>query len=376
MIFHTKKSDDKRVKMDTDALYYDAIELLEALIATPRISRGEGAAADVAARWMTRHGLSVRRHGDNLWACVTPWDDAKPTLLLNSHIDTVRPCAGWTRDPYTPSHEDGCLYGLGSNDAGASLVSLLAVAAYMQAHPEAHPEYNIVMAVSAQEEVSGKGGMEALRRLLPPIDVAIVGEPTGMRPAVSEKGLIVIDAVVRGIGGHAARTDDAGGNAIYRAMEVADTLRRLRIQPESSTLGPVKITVTGINAGTQHNVIPAECRMMIDVRTTDTHTNEEVLAAMRSAVPEWCEMTPRSLRLTPSSISPQHPIVRRLEMMGYEAYGSPTLSDRALMPWASVKCGPGDSTRSHTADEYILLDEIRAAIDVYIHVLQGLDLSE
>lgn len=362
--------------MDTDALYYDAIELLEALIATPRISRGEGAAADVAARWMTRHGLSVHRYGDNLWACVTPWDDAKPTLLLNSHIDTVRPCAGWTRDPYTPIREDDRLYGLGSNDAGASLVSLLAVAAYMQTHPDAHPTYNIVMAVSAQEEVSGRGGMEALRRLLPPVDVAIVGEPTGMRPAVSEKGLIVIDAIVRGIGGHAARTDDDGGNAIYRAMEVADTLRRLRIQPESPTLGPVKITVTGINAGTQHNVIPAECRLMIDVRTTDTHSNEEVLAAMRSAVPEWCEMVPRSLRLTPSSISPQHPIVRRFEMMGYEAYGSPTLSDRALMPWASVKCGPGDSTRSHTADEYIILDEVRAAIDVYIHVLQGLDLSE
>lgn len=359
--------------MDTDALYYDALELLETLIATPRISRGEGAAADAVARWMVRHGLDARRHGDNVWALLQPWDDTRPTLLLNSHIDTVRPCAGWTRDPYTPVHEDGRLYGLGSNDAGASLVSLLAVAAYMQAHPRAHAAYNIIIAASAQEEVSGRGGMEALRRLLPHIDAAIVGEPTGMRPAVSEKGLIVIDALVTGVGGHAARTDDGGdGNAIYRAMQVADILRHLQLPPESPTLGPVKITVTGIWTGTQHNVIPAECRLMIDVRTTDTHTNEEVLAAMRAAVPEWCTLTPRSLRLSPSSISPQHPIVRRLEMLGLAPYGSPTLSDRALMPWPSVKCGPGDSTRSHSADEYIATDEIRAAIDTYLHVLLGL----
>lgn len=216
--------------------------------------------------------------------------------------------------------------------------------------------------------------MEALRRLLPHIDAAIVGEPTGMRPAVSEKGLIVIDALVTGVGGHAARTDDGGGdgNAIYRAMQVADILRHLQLPPESPTLGPVKITVTGIWAGTQHNVIPAECRLMIDMRTTDTHTNEEVLAAMRAAVPEWCTLTPRSLRLSPSSISPQHPIVRRLEMLGLAPYGSPTLSDCALMPWPSVKCGPGDSTRSHSADEYIATDEIRDAIDTYLHVLLGL----
>ncbi|WP_300935721.1 M20 family metallo-hydrolase [uncultured Muribaculum sp.] len=357
-------------EMDTDELYYMATDLLKSLIATPSVSRDETAAANIIEETMRKLGFEPRRHINNVWAVAPGYDVSLPTILLNSHIDTVKPVEGWTRDPYLPAEDPQTerLYGLGSNDAGASLVSLIGAFAYMGRRPR---EYNLVMLASAQEEVSGRDGMEAVVTMLPHIDMAIVGEPTGMRPAIAEKGLMVIDAEARGVAGHAAR--DEGVNAIYKAMDAICRLRSLKLEKVSDMLGPVKMTVTQIEAGTQHNVVPDTCRFVIDVRTTDVYSNEETLEIMRRELP-GCTLTPRSTRLNPSSISRMHPVVRRLEMLGFEPFGSPTLSDQALMPWPSVKCGPGDSARSHTPDEYILLPEIRSAIAVYTRVLDGLKL--
>mgnify|MGYP001027878439 FL=1 len=352
-----------------DELYYQAIDLLKELIATPSVSREEKDAADIIERHFKSHGHTPRRHGNNVWAIAPDYDPALPTLLLNSHIDTVKPAAGWTRDPFTPEEdEEGRIYGLGSNDAGASLVSLIATFLYMSQQSRG---YNLVMLASAEEEVSGKNGIESAIPLLPPIDIAIVGEPTGMNPAIAEKGLMVLDAEVKGIAGHAARNE--GDNAIYHAIDTIATLKELQLPVISRMLGPVKISVTQINAGTQHNVVPDLCKMVVDVRTTDAYTNVETLELIRNAAP-GCNFTPRSTRLNPSRIAPDHPVVRRLEILGFTPFGSPTLSDQALMPWQSVKVGPGQSSRSHTADEYIFSDEIREAIATYIHVLNGLNL--
>lgn len=357
-------------EMDTDELYYMATDLLRSLIATPSISRDEASAADIIEQAMIKLGFEPCRHINNVWAVAPGYDVSLPTILLNSHIDTVKPVEGWTRDPYRPEEEPEAdrLYGLGSNDAGASLVSLIAAFAYMSRRPR---DYNLVMLASAQEEVSGRDGMEAVVPMLPHIDMAIVGEPTGMRPAIAEKGLMVIDAEARGVAGHAARNE--GVNAIYKALDAISTLRSLKFEKVSDILGPVKITVTQIEAGTQHNVVPDICRFVIDVRTTDAYSNEATLEIMRRALPD-CTLTPRSTRLNPSSVSRTHPVVLRLEMLGLDPFGSPTLSDQALMPWPSVKCGPGDSARSHIPDEYILMSEIRSAIAIYIRVLDGLKL--
>ena len=352
-----------------DELYYQAVDLLKKLISTPSVSRDEATAASVIEEFIKSRGINTSRKGNNVWATAPDFAPEKPTLLLNSHIDTVRPNAAWTRDPYSPDEDDeGRLYGLGSNDAGASVVSLLAAFLYMCQKPRV---YNLVFLASCEEEVSGREGIESAIPLLPPIDAAIVGEPTGMRPAIAEKGLMVLDIEVDGKAGHAARNE--GINAIYRAIPVIERLRTFSFPKESETLGPVKISITQIEAGTQHNIVPPLCRMVADIRTTDAYSNEETLRILREAVPE-CRMTPRSTRLNPSCISAGHPIVRRLSMMGYEPFGSPTLSDQALMPWPSVKAGPGDSSRSHSADEYIYLSEIREAIAVYIQVLSGLTL--
>jgi len=352
-----------------DELYYQAVDLLKKLIATPSISSNEEGAALAIEEFISRQGIKPSRKGNNVWALSPYYDPLRPTLLLNSHIDTVRPTDAWTRDPFSPYVDDeGRMFGLGSNDAGASVVSLLAAFLHMA---EAERTYNLIFLASCEEEVSGRNGIESVIPILPKVDVAIVGEPTGMRPAIAEKGLMVVDIEVDGKAGHAAR--DEGINAIYRAIPVIETLRGFRFPNESSILGPVKISVTQIEAGTQHNVVPALCRMVADVRTTDAYTNEETLRILRGAVPE-CRMTPRSTRLNPSSISQRHPIVRRLSMMGFEPFGSPTLSDQALMPWPSVKVGPGDSARSHSADEYIFLDEIREAIAIYVSLLTALPL--
>ena len=354
-----------------DELYYLAVDLLRRLIATPSVSRDEKEAADIMESFLQSQGLKPSRSGNNVWAVAPNYETGRPTLLLNSHIDTVRPTDAWTRDPFSPDidEEEEKLYGLGSNDAGASVVSLLAAFIFMA---DQERKYNLVYLASCEEEVSGRNGIESVIPHLPPIDIAIVGEPTGMRPAIAEKGLMVLDIEVEGKAGHAARNE--GVNAIYRAIPVIEALRNFKFPKESEMLGPVKISVTQINAGTQHNVVPPLCRMVADVRTTDAYSNEATLTMLRDSIP-GCRMTPRSTRLNPSSIAQDHPIVRRLSMMGYEPFGSPTLSDQALMPWPSVKMGPGNSARSHSADEYILLPEIREAIAVYIETLKGLDLA-
>ena len=353
--------------MDIDELYYQAVDLLKELIATPSISREENNAADVIERFFNDNGVTPHRHGNNVWCIADDFDENRPTLLLNSHIDTVKPASGWTRDPFSPDvDEEGKLYGLGSNDAGASLVSLIATFLYLN---HCKRSYNLIMLASCEEEVSGKNGIESALPLLPPISVAIVGEPTNMQPAIAEKGLMVLDGIITGVSGHAARNE--GVNAIYNALPIIETLRTLQFPKVSPTLGPVKISVTQIEAGTQHNVVPDCCKIVVDVRTTDAYSNIETLELIRQAVPQ-CELTPRSTRLNPSSISVEHPIIKRLELMEAVPFGSPTLSDQALMSWQSVKLGPGQSSRSHTADEFIHLDEIRNAIETYIKLLDGI----
>lgn len=355
--------------MDIDELYYQAVDLLKELIATPSISREENNAADIIERFFNNNGVVAHRHGNNVWSIANDYNEKRPTLLLNSHIDTVKSAAGWTRDPFSPDvDEDGKLYGLGSNDAGASLVSLIATFLYLNNRSR---NYNLIMLASCEEEVSGKNGIESVLPLLPPISVAIVGEPTNMQPAIAEKGLMVLDGIITGVSGHAARNE--GINAIYNALPIIEKLRTLQFPSVSPTLGPVKISVTQIEAGTQHNVVPDCCKIVVDVRTTDAYSNIETLELIRQAVPD-CKLTPRSTRLNPSSISLEHPIIKRLELMGAVPFGSPTLSDQALMPGQSVKLGPGQSSRSHTANEFIYLDEIRNAIETYIKLLYGINL--
>ncbi len=354
--------------IDIDEIFYDAVDMLREMVAVPSLSRDESAVADVVERHMRQFGLDVKRHGCNMWSISPDFDPQRPTILLNAHIDTVRVADGWQHDPFKPTQEGDRIYGLGTNDDGASVVSLLAAFRMLTSHTQ---RYNLIFLASAEEEVSGKNGIESVLPMLPNIDVALVGEPTGMQPAVAEKGLMVLDGVVHGVAGHAARNE--GVNAIYKAIDVIDTLRSLKFPKESDMLGPVKITVTKIEAGHQHNVIPDLCTMLIDVRTTDAYSNVQTLELIRQAVPD-CELTPHSTRLNPSGIDQSHPMVQRALMLGKEPFGSPTLSDQALMPFASLKMGPGDSARSHTADEYIELPEIREAIDTYIIMLDGLTL--
>lgn len=353
-----------------DEYIYDAIDLLKALISVPSVSREEDAAADLILERCKSWGLNPIRIGNNV-ICNDPlYNASRPTILLNSHIDTVRPSAGWTMKPFSPTcGEDGCIYGLGSNDAGASVVSLLA--AFRALAPQSR-DFNLIFVASCEEEVSGKGGIEMVLPSLPRIDVAIVGEPTGMNPAIAEKGLMVLDGEVLGKAGHAAR--DEGVNAIYEALPVVETLKNLEFDKVSQYLGPIKVSVTQINAGTAHNVVPDICHLVVDVRTTDAYSNVETLEIIRKAVGDKCKLTPRSTRLNPSYIPENHPIVKRAIMLGGKPFGSPTLSDQALMPFYSIKMGPGDSARSHTANEYIREDEIRNAIATYISLLSGLTL--
>ena len=356
-----------------DELFYQALDLLKGLIAIPRISRDETAAADLVENFMRDQcgaRAVVTRHGNNILVVPVGHDDRTdiPVLLLNSHIDTVKPAAGWSRDPFTPVIDEstGRLYGIGSNDAGASLVSLAAAFIHFL-YSEVPSSYRLLFLASCEEEVSGKGGMEMMVPLLPHIDKALVGEPTGMHPAIAEKGLMVLDCEVHGVSGHAARNE--GVNAIYKALPAISALRSLRFPVVSEMLGPVKISVTQIEAGTQHNVVPDLCRFVADVRTTDAYSNLETLDMICHAVPD-VDVKARSTRLNPSGISSGDPLVMRFAMLGLEPFGSPTLSDQALMPWPSLKAGPGDSARSHSSDEYITLDELREAIDIYITVLQ------
>ncbi len=340
----------------------DAVELLECLIAKPSISREETLAAEVLQVQMEAWGLNPRRIGNNVVAYDT-LDDSKPTLLLNAHIDTVKPVSTWTRDPYKPTLEGDRIYGLGANDCGGGLVSLLQ--AYRLLRQKSVP-YNIIYVASAEEEVSGQNGIAKVLPLLPKVDVAIVGEPTGMQPAIAEKGLMVIDGVARGKSGHAAR--DEGANAIYEALDDLVWLRDYRFKKESELLGPTKMTVTIINSGTQHNVVPDECHFVIDVRTNEYYQNEFLFAFLQKHMKK-CELKARSFRLSSSHIPLDHPLVQRCIQLGMTPYGSPTLSDQALMTFPSLKLGPGESSRSHTADEYVCISEIEHAIKTYVQLI-------
>lgn len=344
-----------------------AVDLLRRLIATPSVSRDEAAAADIMEEALTAYGLSPRREANNVWAICPDFDGDKPTLLLNAHIDTVKPVNSWTRNPFSPDIEDGTLYGLGSNDCGGGLVALLQAFRHLCT---AERTYNVIYLASAEEEVSGKNGISRALPLLPKIDLAIVGEPTAMQPATAEKGLMVIDAVAHGVSGHAARNE--GVNAIYVAMDDINWLRSYQFDKVSPLLGPVKTTVTVINAGTQHNVVPDECRFTIDVRTNEHYRNEDVFEFLKTKMKSG--LTARSFRLSSSGIPSGHPLVRRCIEMGMTPFGSPTLSDQALMPFPSLKLGPGDSSRSHSADEFIRIKEIDGAINTYIRLLDGLRL--
>lgn len=346
----------------------EAVELLKRLIATPRTSRKEQEAAEVLYGFMTEEcGLETYRDGCNMWTVASGYDASRPTLLLNAHIDTVKPVNGWVHDPFTPTLEGDRLYGLGSNDDGASLVSLLQTFRILSASEQ---KYNLIFLASAEEEVSGKAGIEHALPLLPEVTVALVGEPTGMQPAIAEKGLMVLDVTAHGKAGHAARNE--GDNALYHAIDDMNWFRNKRWEKESELLGAVKMTVTIVNAGTQHNVIPDTCTFTVDVRTNECYGNEELYGMICSEVKG--EVKARSFRLNSSRIDVSHPIVRKLTEMGRKPFGSPTLSDQALMPFPSLKMGPGDSSRSHTADEYICLNEISEAIDLYVQLLDGLDI--
>ena len=359
----------------------EAVELLKKLIATPSISRDETAAADVLEAYMKEKGLNPQRHGNNVW-CSPPtpeggghsqWETneehrvspppsgAGGLILLNAHIDTVKPVAGWQHDPFTPTIEGDKLYGLGSNDCGGGLVALLMTFMELKGQP------NFIFLASCEEEVSGKNGIESVLPLLPKIDFAIVGEPTGMQPAIAEKGLMVIDATAHGKAGHAARNE--GDNAIYHAMKDIQWLSEWQFPKQTELLGPVKQTVTIINAGTQHNVIPDECTFTIDVRSNECYTNEELFAFFQEHLTS--ELKARSFRLSSSSIPMEHPFVQACVKEGLTPFGSPTLSDQALMRFPSLKLGPGESSRSHTADEYIKISEIDDAISLYTKLLKS-----
>lgn len=346
-----------------------AIELLAAMIAIPSFSREETAVADYLERWIESCGYAVNRSGNNVWMLSPGYDPAKPTILLNSHIDTVKPNAGWQRDPFKAIFEEDKLYGLGSNDAGASVVSLLH--AYFALVATQQP-YNLIFAATAEEEVSGSNGITALLPLLPPIDFAIVGEPTGMEAAVAEKGLMVLDCVAHGKSGHAAH--NTGENAIYKALQDIEWFRTYEFPKESEWLGKVHMAVTMINAGTQHNVIPDRCSFVVDIRSNDCYSNAELLKEIQQAVA--CDVTPRSTRLSSSHISPNHPAAERAVQMKINCYGSPTLSDMALLPFPSIKIGPGQSSRSHKSDEFICKQEISNAIPQYIELLSGLHIPK
>lgn len=343
----------------------DAVELLKRLIETPSVSRDESRAADVLAEHLDRWHLSYGREGNNLWVGCPDWDDQRPTVMLNAHIDTVKPVSSWSRDPFQATLEGDVLYGLGSNDCGGGLVSLLQAYRVMLDRPRS---YNLLWLASCEEEVSGRDGISRVLPLMPQVSVAIVGEPTGMQPAIAEKGLMVVDGYAHGVSGHAARNE--GVNAIYEALDDLVWLRDYRFRRESPFLGPTKMTVTVVEAGTQHNVVPDLLHFVIDVRTNEYYQNEYVFEFLRKHM-KHCELKARSFRLHSSSISEDHPLIQRLKTMGKVPFGSPTLSDQALMPFPSFKLGPGESSRSHSADEYIRVSEIADAIRTYVSLLSA-----
>lgn len=353
--------------MQLNDVFSDALEMLKMLISTPSISREEKVAADMLENMIIKMGFQPRRKGNNIWIVSPNFSELKPTILLNSHIDTVKPTGNWESDPFTPYIKDDKITGLGSNDAGASVVSQLAAFRLLTQHPQA---YNLIYSATAEEEVSGMNGVSSILQDLGNISLGIVGEPTQMRMAVAEKGLLVVDGTVFGKSGHAARNE--GVNAIMEALPIIEWFRDYRFEKESPFLGPVKMTITGINAGSQHNVIPDECNFMIDIRVNECYTNEEVLDHLKKNVN--CQLTPRSIRLNSSSISENHPIVIKGKELGLSAFGSPTTSDQAVMPFSTIKIGPGNSSRSHTANEFIYTHEVKHGIEGYTNLLEGLQI--
>lgn len=356
--------------MDYQEYISEAVELLSKLISTPRVSRDETAAADIMEKWTNLRGLHPIRSGNNILLVCPDFQADRDTIMLNAHIDTVKPVASWTRDPHIPAIEDDTLYGIGSNDCGGGLVTLLQAYRIMLNKEHA---YNIVYLASCEEEVSGVNG---IRKIIPELSAlipgfnadrvtAIVGEPTGMQPAVAEKGLMVIDMIAHGKSGHAARGE--GVNAIYEALDDIVWIRNHRFEKTSDFLGPTVMNLTVINSGTQHNVIPDECRMVIDIRSNEHYTNEEIFDEIGKNV--HSEIHARSFHLRSSHISTSHPLIQRCTSMGMTPFGSPTLSDQALMPWPSFKLGPGESSRSHSANEYIRISELTDALNTYVRLL-------
>lgn len=355
--------------MTNQNLAEEAIQLLKQLISTQSFSREEEHTAALIYDNLKASAIEVERVGNNLIARNLHFDPALPTVLLNSHHDTVKPNSGYTLNPFEPIEKEGKLYGLGSNDAGGALVCLLMV---FKSFYRSKLPFNLCLVASAEEEISGKNGIALAINHLPDISLAIVGEPTEMKLAVAEKGLIVLDCVMHGEAGHAARKN--GKNAIELVLDDLQFLKNYRFDKVSETLGEVNLSVTQINAGSQHNVIPDRCEFVVDVRTTDAYTNEEVVQILDDAV--TADVTPRSTRLQPSGIPVDHPLVTTARKLNIETFGSPTLSDQALMPFLSVKIGPGKSERSHTADEFIYLSEIHQGIEIYKELLNNLNLEQ
>ena len=344
-------------------LTLEAIALLKELISIPSFSSEEDRTAARIVQWFSDHNIPCERRQNNVYAFNANFDESKPTLLLNSHHDTVKPNSAYTKDPFQPQVEDGKLYGLGSNDAGGALVSLIALFTHYYAHP--NPSYNLILAATAEEESAGANGLNSLLPHLPPIDVAIVGEPTLMQLAIAEKGLVVFDGKVTGTASHAAHPNT--DNPIYKLPKVIEWLHNFSFDKVSEVLGPVKLTVTQVNAGKQHNVVPADVEVVIDVRVNDCYSNQEIVDLLQKDAP--LTLTPRSTNLNSSSIPIEHPLIQAGTALGRTTYGSPTLSDQAKLSCPSLKLGPGDSTRSHTADEYIHLHEIEEGIALYIALL-------
>jgi len=347
-----------------EQLQKDSLELLKQLIAIQSFSKEEDKTADRIEQFLQERNIPIKRKLNNVWAYNKHFDTSKPTVLLNSHHDTVKPNSGYTRDPYAPDIAEDKLYGLGSNDAGGCLVSLIATFLYF--YEQEGLNYNLCLATTAEEEISGNDGLERVLPDLGELEFAIVGEPTQMNLAIAERGLLVLDCTATGKAGHAAREE--GDNAIYKALKDIEWFRSYKFSKVSEVFGPLKMTVTIINAGSQHNVVPATCTFTVDVRVTDAYTNEEVLKIIRSHVD--CDVKPRSVRLKPSSIDKNHPLVQSGIALGRTTYGSPTTSDQALLSIPSLKVGPGDSARSHMADEYIYVNEIAEGIELYIAMLK------
>lgn len=351
--------------MSNQQFHTDAIDLLKQLIATPSFSKEEDKTASLIENFLKDRGVKTNRHLNNIWACNKFFDESKSNILLNSHHDTVKPNKSYTLDPFTPIEKDGKLFGLGSNDAGGSLVSI--ISAFLYFHDQKDLNYNLVLGLSAEEEISGKNGVEALLSVLPKIDCGIVGEPTLLEMAIAERGLMVLDCVAKGKAGHAARNE--GENSIYKAMMDIEWLHTYQFDKVSEFLGPVKMTVTSIETENKaHNVVPSECKFIVDVRINELYTHKKVLDIIEKNLQSIVQM--RSDRMRSSMISLDHPLVKAGLNLGRPYYGSPTSSDKALMPFPALKIGPGDSARSHTADEFIFVDEIKEGIDLYIKLLE------